>query len=171
MIWNSHSYGKSTTHHSCISHEILRTLGTKRTLALKKNVFQRCLAKGRTCGTTLFMSKVYHLLKILYTSCAQNPPVPFTQLVANPYFLYVTWASGPDQHSPAYCTPNTEYPALFAACAHLWIALLSNLQLPSSSGMARIASSLKHPRRKKLTAGNKYAAVFIRYKAGELLDL
>ena len=171
MIWNSHCYGKSTTHHSCISHEILRTLGTKRTLALKKKRFQRCRAKGRTCGTTLFMSKVYHLLKILYTSCAQNPPVPFTQLVANPYFLYVTWASGPDQHSPAYCTPNTEYPALFAACAHLWIALLSNLQLPSSSHMARIASSLKHPRRKKLTAGNKYAAVFVLYKAGELLDL
>ena len=66
----------------------------------------------------------------------------------------------PDQHCPAYWTPNTKYPALFAACAHLWIALLSNLQLPSISGIARVRLSWKHPRWKKLTAGNKGTAVF-----------
>ena len=126
----------------------------------KKKVFQRCRANGRTCGTTFVMSQVYHLLKILYTSCAQPPPVPLTHLVEVPYFLYVTRASGPDQHSPPYCTPNTKYPALFAACAHLWIALLSNLQLPSISGIARVRLSWKHPRWKKLTAGNKGTAVF-----------
>ena len=121
---------------------------------------KRCRAKGRTCGSTIVMSQVYHLVTILYTSCAQASPIPFTQLVEVPYFLQVTWASGPDQHCPAYWTPNTKYPALFAACAHLWIALLSNLQLPSNFGMARIPSSWKHPRWKKLTAGNKGTAVF-----------
>ena len=32
MICDSPCYGKSTTHHFCILHEILRALGTKRTL-------------------------------------------------------------------------------------------------------------------------------------------
>ena len=119
---------------SCISREIFRALGTKRTLALKKTPFFRDVKQMEGPAGR----HVYHLLTILYTSCAQAQPVPPTQLVEAPYFLYVSWASGPDQHSPPSCTPNTKYPALFAACAHLWVALLSSLQTPSTSGMARM---------------------------------
>lgn len=110
-----------------------------------KEVYRKKCRQRKTRTPTNVTSLEHHLLTISYTSCAQAPPLPFTHLVELPYFLYVRWACGPDQHSPAYCTPKTEYPALSAARAHFWTAWLSCRQLPSSLGIARFRVSLKHP--------------------------
>ena len=50
---------------------------------------------------------------IWYTSFAQEPPLPFLQFVAFPYFWYLVVPRIP-AHQPPFCTAKTWYPLAFA---------------------------------------------------------